>query len=82
MVHGDDFISVGDEESLRTMQRHLESEFEITTTVIGPEAKDQKEARVLNRTIRFTAEGIEYQPDPRHAEIIIRDLKLEQCNPV
>ena len=32
--------------------------------------------RVLNRTVRWTDSGITYEPDQRHAEIIIKELHL------
>eukprot|EP00973_Karenia_brevis_P082020 11371124-Karenia_brevis.AAC.1 len=50
MVHGDDFFTVGREEDLRWLKKIVEGAFEIKTKVIGPEGKDEKQARVLNRT--------------------------------
>eukprot|EP00973_Karenia_brevis_P046223 6408888-Karenia_brevis.AAC.1 len=82
MIHGDDFVSTGTGNALKWMQRIVETSFEISTTVIGPEAKDRKQAKVLNRTITYTDAGIEYEPDPRHAEIIVNELGLEACNSV
>ena len=32
--------------------------------------------RVLNRTLRWTDSGITYEPDQRHAEIIVKELNL------
>ena len=40
------------------------------------------EARVLNRVICWQAEGLTYEADPRHAEIVIRDLGLDGSKPV
>ena len=34
---------------------------------LGPGASDDKEGRVLNRIIRWTKEGLEYEADPRQA---------------
>ena len=82
MVHGDDLVSAGTDNSLKWMQKIVEAAFEISTTVIGPEATDKKQVKVLNRTITYTGTGIEYEPDPRHAEIIVKDLGLEACNSV
>ena len=45
-------------------------------------ADELKEVRVLNRSLRWTAEGIEYEADPRHAEMLARALSLETCKPV
>ena len=49
---------------------------------LGPEPKDHKEVRVLNRVISWKNGGIHYEADPRHAEIIIRDLGLQNCSGV
>ena len=43
---------------------------------LGPDKKDDKEIRILNRCVKYTDSGIEYEADPRHAEIIIRELGL------
>ena len=40
-----------------------------------------KEIRALNKIARYTATGIELQADPRHAEIVIRDLGLMDGKP-
>ena len=82
MVHGDDFVSAGTENALRWMQKIVKAAFEISTTIIGPESRDKKQVRVLNRTVTYTNAGIESEPDPRHAEIILKDLGLEASNSV
>ena len=73
-IHGDDFVVVGMSAQLKWMQDRLEDKYDLTGEVLGP-AKDQvKEARVLNRTIRWIKEGIEYAVDPRHVEIIFKQM--------
>ena len=37
---------------------------------------------MLNRIIRYTEHGWEYEADQRHAEIIIQDLDMKSANPV
>ena len=37
---------------------------------------------MLNRTVKWTDEGIQWSADPRHAEAIIRDLGLEEAHGV
>jgi hypothetical protein len=76
MVHGDDFVSVASGTQLLWLKGILESKFETKTTTIGPESKDEKTARVLNRIITFTSEGIEYEADQRHAEHMVRDMNM------
>ena len=36
-----------------------------------------KELRILNRLIRWKKDGLEYEADQRHAEAIVKDIKLE-----
>ena len=43
---------------------------------LGPGEKDDKEARILNRLVRWTESGIEYEADPRQGERLVRDLNL------
>eukprot|EP00973_Karenia_brevis_P041501 5742611-Karenia_brevis.AAC.1 len=45
MVHGDDFISTGDEWNLLWMKAKLEKQYEISTDIIGPDEKDKKQLK-------------------------------------
>ena len=72
-VHGDDFIVVGSEASLQRFKASLEGISEINAEFNGPqEAGCQPEVRILNRTIRWTAAGLEYESDQQHADLIIQ----------
>ena len=44
---------------------------------MGPEAHDVKEIRLLNRIIAWEPQGIRYEADQRHAEILIDSLGLK-----
>ena len=37
---------------------------------------------MLNRSIRWTPRGIEYEADQRHRQVILKELELEDCKPV
>ena len=37
---------------------------------------------MLNRTIRWTEEGLEYEPDQRHTELIIEQMGMANCKAV
>ena len=82
MVHGDDFISTGPDDSLKWMEQMLSKDFKIKTSKIGPEKDDDKELKVLNRILRYTDSGIEMEADLRHAEIIVQQLGLENAKPL
>ena len=77
-VYGDDFTSTGRESDLRWMDAQLKSEFEVKTKVRGQNPhRHVQEVMVLNRIITWTNDGIKYEPDPRHAELVVKDLGLE-----
>ncbi len=38
--------------------------------------------KMLNRIVRYTEEGIEYEADPRHAELVVKMMKMEEANGV
>ena len=44
---------------------------------LGPGPEDCKEASVLNRIIRWSDSGIEYEADPRQVERFLEELELE-----
>ncbi len=81
-VHGDDFTSTGRESDLRWFEKRMASEFEIKTDVLGPGPGHKRQLRVLNRIIEWKGHGITYEADQRHAEIVIRELGLEQAKAV
>ena len=60
----------------------MKGAYECTVQEIGPGPNDQKELRVLGRRISFKNWGIQYEADPRHAEAIVAQLGLAQCDPV
>ena len=76
LVHGDDYASTGAEEDLKWLKGELEGRFEIKTTMIGHGVGCCKELKVLNRVIRATPEGWEYEGDQRHGEIIVRETGM------
>lgn len=80
VVHGDDYISVGKEESLQWMEARLKCKYEEKKNKwLGPQPNHSKEVRVLNRVITWEDEGISYEADPRHVEIMIEELGLQSC---
>ena len=76
MVHGDDFIAVGDEKSLKGTRATLEDRYKLKVETLGEGPACKQEIRVLNKVLRRTPEGLELEADPRHAEIVVRELGL------
>ena len=40
---------------------------------------DMKEISILNRIVRWTSEGFEIEADPRHVELILRSLDMDDA---
>ncbi len=77
-VHGDDLTTVGSKLNLDWFKRELERHYELKEPHrLGPGDGDDREALVLNRVVRWTDAGLELEADPRQAEKLLRDLKLD-----
>ena len=81
-AHGDDFTITGPQDSLTWLRKAMEERFEIESEMLAPEAGMVREIRVLNRIIRWTARGIEYEPDQRHSDLLMRELGTKNAKPV
>lgn len=80
-VHGDDVTAQGNIDDLEWLIKAMRAKYDIKTQLIGERADLAKEARVLNRTIRWTRQGLEVEADPRHVKVILEQLGLEHANP-
>ena len=49
---------------------------------LGPDKHDQKSISIVNRCVEWRSDGIHYEPDPRHAEIIIDEMGVQNSSPV
>ena len=76
LFHGDDYASVGSLDNLRWLKGQLETTFEVKSVICGHSGETDVvwEAKMLNRIIRATPEGWEYECDQRHAEIMIEAM--------
>ena len=75
VIHGDDFTISGKENQLNWFKENINNKFEVKFKArLGPEENDDKSVRVLNRVVEWNERGISYEPDQRHAEIIVREL--------
>ena len=78
VVHGDDFTATGSKRELDWFEAQLRARYELTAGGrLGPGKDDTKEASVLNRIIRWTDEGVEYEADPRQVERFLEELDLD-----
>ena len=82
LVHGDDFVCVGEAEELRWLEICLKERFEIKSKMMGLREGESREERILNRVIRVSEAGWEYEADQRHADLIIRETGASQLSPL
>ena len=77
-IHGDDFTILGFEENLNWFKNKIEGKYEIKHRGrLGPGDNDEKAITILNRVVWWDNKGIKYEPDQRHAEIIIKHTGVE-----
>jgi len=82
LVHGDDFVCVSSSANLVWLKSRLSERFEIKTKLMGLKAGESREERILNRVIRVTEEGWEYEADQRHADLIIKESGAASLSPL
>ena len=76
LVHGDDYASSGGYDELMWLKAKLDKRFKMKTIVMGHSNKPDvlRESKILNRVVRATRDGWEYESDQRHVEIIVEQL--------
>ena len=74
-VHGDDFLVVADQEQLHWLKKKMQEEYEIKFQVISPEKHLSQDVKILNRTLRWTQVGMEYEADLKHAGVIVKETE-------
>jgi hypothetical protein len=63
-VHGDDFTTSGPKMNIDWMKGQMEQRYELTEAArLGPAKSDDKEVKILNRLVRWTEKGLEYEGD-------------------
>ena len=76
-MHGGDFTTAGPKSSLDKFVAELRKKYELKeATRLGPAPEDDKEGRVLNRIVRWTSSGLEYEADPRQVERLLEEIGL------
>ena len=79
-VHGDDYVSTAKPDQLQWMKTQLEKKYIVKTQTLGPGPKDQKQIKILNRIVSWPdTKGLMYEVDPRHVDIIFKQLQLTEA---
>lgn len=77
VVWGDDFTFLGRDGDLKHMEKVMSDWYEVKVRgIVGPDPRDMKEIRILNRTLRWTKNGIELEADGKHVKTIIDEVGL------
>ena len=72
------FYMSGVADSLDRYEAAMKEAFDIKVKGrLGTEDNDDKDMRVLNRIVRISGDALLYEPDPRHVELLARDLGLD-----
>ena len=83
VVHGDDFTALGTDANLNWYEDMLMKSFEIKIRGrIGEGVGGDNQIKILNRVVSLTDEGLIYEADPRHCDLLISSLNLGDSNPV
>ena len=81
LVHGDDFTVSGPEEELKKLASEFADKYKTKLRgIIGPDKHDTKAMTILNRIVEWTDAGITLEADPRHVDIVLKELGLEKGN--
>ena len=82
IVHGDDYVSSGLDSDLRWLESELAKSYEIKTQLLGLDKGWERQGKVLNRIVSCSEEGWTIEADPRHAELIVEQLGVEDTRAV
>jgi len=79
VVYGDDFTVLAKAKELDWFRDMIKSRFEVKFRArLGPGEQDDKSVRILNRIVEWTKEGIRYESDQRHVDIMIKQMGLDK----
>jgi hypothetical protein len=83
VIYGDDFTLLGADHHLDWFRKTIQDKYRVSIKGrLGPGEHDSRSVRLLNRVIEWDSAGIKYEPDLRHAEIVIQQLELEDKYPL
>ena len=75
---GDDIFVAGPRQDIAKLKKRWET----CDQMIGPKRDDQKELRILNRTLRWCKDGLVVAANLRHGREVVGELGLSKSKPV
>ena len=78
VVHGDTFVVSGCRDELEKVKGMMEGWYAIKDRgIMGGAANEIKEVTILGRTVRWTADRVEYEADGKHRLELLRRMGLD-----
>ena len=82
VVHGEDFTFAGSGEERRKCTTMISMFYDIKVGgKLGPDKDDNNAVTILNRCVTWTKNGIIYEADSRHVEMLVNELGLHEAKP-
>ena len=82
-IHGVDYASIGKPRELKWMKAQLESKCIVKTETLGPGADNKQQVKFFTRVVGCDdTHGITYEAEPRHTEIIFKQLQFNEAKTV
>ena len=81
-VHGDDCVFQAPREHAEEVLKLSQTRYEVKSQMMGEDTDLLKEASILRWKLAWTARGITWEADPRHAIEVVKALQLEGACPV
>ena len=60
----------------------MKAAYGMKSQILGPDKGEERQVEILNRIITWGDKEITYEPDPRHAKMIVKDLGLSDAKSV
>ena len=77
VVHGDDFTALAGDAELDWYESKLKESFEIKVRGrLGEGCKGPQQIKILNRVVTASDQGLTYEADPRHCDLLMASLNL------
>ena len=78
VVHGDDFTFMGVRRQLKWIGGLMKGWYDVKERgIMGSAEGEIKEIVILGRILRWADRWLEYEADPKHREVLVREFGLE-----
>ena len=76
-------VAILPQRNLDRLMAELEKKYELKeNALLGPGPNDGKDCKILNHISHWTKDGMSYEADPRQAEKLVGEFRLEGCRAV